>query len=187
MEKLTPADVRILEEEIKNRKLIHLVLLGLTSVAIISFFLSQYFNWELAISFISGFFGGALALISLLHFFQSKNVVRDLSTGVKISAEGVIINKEMKTGYNSYKTDYPKESLEKLAQYMEDKEKGVMTDNSIMAYNLSQDANSSFLITLADKSVYTVSIRDYISMNIGDKVRVEFTPLSKTCLNATKL
>lgn len=187
MEKLTPADIRILHKEIKGRKLIHMILLGLTLVAIISFFLSRRMQWEFAISFISGFFAVALALISLIHFFQSKNVVRDLSNGVKTSAEGIITKKEMKTGYNSYKMEYSKESLEELAQYIEDKEKGLPTDNTIKGYNLAKDASSSFTITINEGSSYSVSIRDYINMNIGDKVRVEFTPLSGTCLNASKL
>lgn len=136
---------------------------------------------------ISGFFGIALAVFSLIHYFMIKNIICELANGVKTSIEGAIIKKEMKVGPNEYKLDYSKESLEKLAQYIEDKEKGVTTDNSISAYNLSRDAKASFLITLADKSDYSVGIRNYINMEVGDKVRIEFTPLSRTFLNATKL
>jgi hypothetical protein len=185
MEKLTQADIKILETEIKTKKLFQLVLLGLTAVAIIVLSLSQYLHWEFPASFFAGFFGSALAIISLIHYFMIRNTVRDLSNGVKTWTEGVIIKKEMKTGYNTYNTDYPQESLVKLAQYVEGKEKGVIKDDGINS--LARDAKSSFLITLGDKSDYAVRVRDYVDLHIGDNVRMEFTPVSKTFLKATKL
>jgi hypothetical protein len=185
MEKLTQADIKILEIAIKTGKSAQLVFLGLTAVAIIVFLLSLYLHWEFPVPFFAGFFGGALAIISLIHYFMIQKIVRDLSKGVKTATEGAIIKKQVKTGYNTYITDYPQESVVKLVQYMEGKEKGPIQDDGIN--NFAREAKFSYEIILADNEFYSISARNYLDLNIGDKVRIEFTPLSKTFLNASKV
>lgn len=184
MEKLTQPDIKILEDEIKSRRLSQLVFLGLTAVAIILLTLSQYFHWAFPASLFIGVFGGGIALTVIVNYFLLQKVISDLNTGLKTSEEGVIVKKEMKGGPNSYYTDYPKESLEKLAQYIENKEKGIVTDKE--SYD-SNAARASFLIILDNKSDHSVGVRNYIDFNIGDKVSIELAPRSKTFLSARKI
>jgi hypothetical protein len=187
MEKLTTADIKILEIGIANGKKFQILLMSLAFIAIILLALCMFLKWQFPAPLFTGVFAAFLVVVTIIQHFRNQKVVLDLANGKSTTLEGVIAKKEMKQGANSYNDSYTKESLEELAQYIEDKEKGIAKDPGIAGWNLNQAASSAFNITLVDGSIHTVTLRNFIDLNIQDKVRITLTPLSKTFLGVTKL
>jgi hypothetical protein len=187
MEKLTAAEIKILDKEVATASASQRIF-GIAAFVLVALLaVCLYLKWEFPAPFFIGALAAFLVVISIIQHFSYRKVAADRAKGVSTILEGVIAKKEMKTGYNTYSTDDTKESLEELAKYIEDKAKGVGKDQGVLEWNLSKAAQASFLITLADGSCHGVSIREYIDLNIQDKVRIKLTPLSKTFLHLSKL
>jgi hypothetical protein len=187
MEKLTTEQITILEKGIANGKKFQTLLRALASIFLVLLAVNLFLRWEFPATFFIGSFAGFMVVITVIQYFMYRKIVRDLANGVSTTIVGVIAKKEVKQGPNSYNDSYTKESLEEIALYMENKEKGIEKDHGVEEWNLRRAASSSFHIILVDGSIHSVNIREYIDLNIHDKVQITLTPLSRTFLSVSKV